>query len=109
MRAAFGFFPRHTLRATKDSLTLRNGGLENGMGAHQSDKPAHPRPPGASPPGGCSRPSAVESKAHGLVSLSAVRMRGTGGLCACNNTSHEHTQDNTNTVRVLETTAPQWV
>lgn len=32
MRAAFGFFPWHTLRATKDSLTLRTVGWKTGWG-----------------------------------------------------------------------------
>ena len=64
-RPATGFFPQNTKGATKESLTLKNRGLGKGVGAHQSDKLAHPRPPGANPPRGCSRPSAVESKAHG--------------------------------------------
>lgn len=78
------------------------------MGAHQSDKPAHPRPPGASPPGGCSRPSAVESKAHRCISTSAVHMHGWGGSRVhATSTPHKHTHDNTNSTCVLETAAPQ--
>lgn len=78
---ASGLPPWSTERATKESPTLRNCGQEKGMRAHQSDKLAHPRLPAAGPLGGCSRPSAVGSKAHRLVSTSTYTRMG-GAVCA---------------------------
>lgn len=75
---------------------MRNSGLENQMGAHQSDRLAHPRPHGANPPGGCSHPSAVENKVHGAISMSAVYVRVREGYVQATHTSYKRTHDDMN-------------
>lgn len=69
MKAAFGVQPlaqplEHG-ESHKGEPEPKESRQEKGMGAYQSDKLAHPRLPAVSPPGGCSHPSAVGSKAMG--------------------------------------------
>lgn len=66
--------------------------VREGDGAHQSDKLEHPKPPAASPRGGCSHPSAVGSKAHRFISRSPVYMR-VGCLLHMTNTSYKCARD----------------